>query len=163
MENQDIISEYIKTFKKSELDFAKEIQKAGNVSHSTESENMREHWDLKLELKFDVKAIKKINRQDEQTNENIHWAEIFNVNGKKGWVYSGEPNLYFAFETDDYWIIVPKKDLQDLIKKKCKKEYVSYAKDALYKLYKRKGRNDILTMVKTIDLMRISIKILDKN
>ena len=46
--------------------------------------------------------------------------ELKNVHGNIGWLY-GEAN-YFAFETVDYWIIVEKLLLQELIADKCKEK-----------------------------------------
>jgi len=66
----------------------------------------------------------------------------------------------FVFETIDYWIIVDKNDLQEFIKNKIEKDWVYSA--ALYKLYRRKGREDVITLVKTIDLMYLSSSIITK-
>lgn len=159
MGNQEIVSEYIKTFKKSEIDFAKSIQKFGNVTASTDKENMHEHWDVKLEVKFDVKAIRKINRYDQTPDENIHWVELKSVNGGNGWLY-GESDI-FSFETNDYWILVPKDKLQKFISEKCSDKQ-KCEKPELYKLYTRNSRKDILTLVKTIDLIFISDQIIKK-
>lgn len=159
MENQDIISEYIKTFKKSEDDFAKCIQKFGNVIASNDKENMREHWDVKLELKFDVKAIRKINRYDQTPDENIHWVELKNINAENGWLYGGAD--IFAFETNDYWILVPKGKLQKFISEKCSDKQ-KCEKPELYKLYTRNARKDIITLVKTIDLIFICDQMIKK-
>lgn len=43
-----------------------------------------------------------------------------------------------------------------------KKEYVLTPEEALYKLYRREGKNDLLTRVKSMDLMRIATTILDR-
>jgi len=94
---------YVKEFKKVEDKFAEVIKQFGDTSKSTKEEDIHEHWDVKLDIKFDVKAIKKTNRYDNEPNENIHWVELKNVRGNKGWLY-GDAN-YFAFETEDYWII----------------------------------------------------------
>ena len=158
--NQEIASEYVKTFKKSENDFSMAIQNFGKVSPSNEKENIHEHWDVKLEIKFDVKALRKINRNDSTTDENIHWVELKNVQSKDGWLY-GKSDA-FAFETNDYWILVEKEKLQKFIAEKCmKKEWTPTP--ALYKLYRRKERQDIITLVKTIDLIFISDKMIPKN
>jgi hypothetical protein len=150
---------YVKEFKKVEEKFAETIKQFGETSNSTKEEDINEHWDIKLDIKFDVKAIKKTNRYDLKPNENIHWVELKNVRGNKGWLY-GDAH-YFAFETEDYWIIVDKLKLQGLIADKCK-EKVKTPTPELYKLYQRDGRLDMITLVKTIDLCSISEKILNK-
>lgn len=129
---------------------------------ATKEQDINEHWDVeKGNYKFDVKGLKKISRQDEHINEDFHWVEIKNVLGNGGWCFSGKAN-FIVFETFNYFICVKKDNLQKLIKEKVVKKYVDSPHDALYVLYKRKGRKDVLTLVKTIDLMAISSKILKK-
>ena len=81
------------------------------------------------------------------------------MHGNTGWLY-GKVD-YFSFEIEDYWISVSKDDLQDMITRKCKDKRWSGVPE-LYKLYSRKGRKDIITLVKTIDLMYISSSIIKK-
>jgi len=131
-----------------------------NVTPSTKEQDMYEHWDLKLTTKIDVKAIKKENRYDTVYNENFHWVEIKNVHGKLSWLY-GEAD-YFAFETEDYWILVDKLKLQDFMRTKMTGKKVGKVKDP-YELYQRDGRKDVIVKVKTIDLIYISTKIIKKH
>lgn len=127
---------------------------------STKEEDIHGHIDLKIFASVDVKGMKKISREDKSATEQFHWLEIKNVQGKPGWLY-GDAD-FFAFETLDYWIVVDKVDLQQLIKKKVVKELVFETKKALYKLYRRAGRQDVITLVKTLDLMKIAIKTFEK-
>jgi hypothetical protein len=130
-----------------------------NVTSSTKEQDMYEHWDLKLTTKIDVKTIKKENRYDTVYNENFHWVEIKNVNGKLSWLY-GEAD-YFAFETNDYWIVVDKLKLQEFIKTKMVGKLVGKSKDP-YELYQRDNRKDVIVKVKTIDLIYIATKLIKK-
>lgn len=142
--------------KKTEKQFAKLFGK--KVSFSNADEDIKEHWDLVLNLKFDVKGLKKRRRSDDAPDETIHWVEIKNVNGENGWLY-GEAD-YFAFELEDYWVIVEKEKLQELIKVK-----LIYEKTIIpipYRIYSRKDRKDELTLVKTTDLMFIAESIIKK-
>jgi hypothetical protein len=150
---------YVKKFKVVEDKFAAVIKQLGEVAPSTTEQDINEHWDVKLDVKFDVKAVKKVNRSDGETDETIHWVELINVRGNKGWLY-GEAD-YFAFELDDYWVIVNKQILQTFIAKKCAKKEKSDT-PALYKIYNRKDRLDAITLVKTIDLMYIAEQIIEK-
>lgn len=150
---------YVEVFKQKEVEFAQQIKKFGTVTESTREEDMFEHWDIKLETKIDVKALRKTRRGDKDTDENIHWVELKNVNGELGWLY-GKAHC-FAFEIIDYWIIVDKINLQEFIKEKCK-DKIKTETPALYKLYTRRGRSDIITLVKTIDLLYIASKIIKK-
>ena len=150
---------YVKKFKVIEDNFARVIKDMGEISPSTTEQDIHEHWDVKLDIKFDVKAVKKVNRSDGETDETIHWVELINVRGNKGWLY-GEAD-YFAFELDDYWVVVSKESLQNFIAEKCKTKEKS-ERPELYKLYNRAGRSDMITLVKTIDLMYISEQIIKK-
>lgn len=150
---------YLKTFKLKEVEFAEQIKNLGTVTEATREEDMLEHWDIKLETKIDVKALRKTKRGDKTTDENIHWIELKNVNGNLGWLY-GQAHC-FAFELIDYWVIVDKIKLQEFIKDKCK-DKIKTETPALYKLYTRRGRSDVITLVKTIDLLYIASKIIKK-
>ncbi len=143
--------------KLSESEFAKLFT---NVTPSTKEQDMYEHWDLKLTTKIDVKAIKKENRYDTFYNENFHWVEIKNVRGKLSWLY-GEAD-FFAFETEDYWILVDKLKLQEFMKSKMAGKKVGKVKDP-YELYQRDGRKDVIVKVKTIDLIYLSTKLIKKH
>lgn len=150
---------YVEIFKLKEVEFAEQIKKFGTVTDATQEEDMFEHWDVKLETKIDVKALRKTRRGDKATDENIHWVELKNVNGNLGWLY-GKADC-FAFELIDYWVIVDKIKLQEFIKEKCK-DKITTQTPALYKLYTRNGRSDIITLVKTIDLLYIASKVIKK-
>ena len=149
----------------------KEVEKRYMALHknavlSTKEEDMKDHYDVclitnvSIVTKVDVKGIKKISRNYDNVDENYHWIEIKGANG--GWLYGGKSDR-ISFETEDYFIDVETEKLKDFIKKKVKKEYVQTPEEALYKLYhRRKDKTDLLTRVKTIDLMRIAIEIKDK-
>lgn len=150
----------VEIFKEVERKFGKAIETTGKIGFSSKEEDMHEHWDVSLMMRFDVKAMKKVNRSDDKANENIHYVEIKNVQGHPGWLY-GEAD-FFAFETEEYFVLVHKEKLQSFIKDKCGKKEFS-EKPELYKLYQRKDRLDIMTLVKTIDLMFLCDKIIKKN
>ena len=49
----------------------------------TKEQDINEHWDVSInDIKFDIKALKKVKRSDADTNQEIHWVEIENVHGK---------------------------------------------------------------------------------
>jgi hypothetical protein len=131
-----------------------------NVTPSTKEEDMYEHWDLKIEAKIDVKSLKKESRSDLFYNENFHWVELKNVRGKLSWLY-GDAD-FFAFETEDYWIIVDKIILQEFIANKTKGKEIGTSKDT-YELYRRENRKDVIVKVKTIDLCYLATKLINKN
>ena len=155
---QDYIKKFLKSGKAVEQEFAKLFE---NTESSSVEEDIHEHWDILIKYKIDVKGLKKIRRNDSIVNENIHWVEIKSVKGLSGWLYSKETD-YFAFETEDYWVIVEKSSLQEFIANKCKKKEYSRVPQ-LYKLYRRENRLDVITLVKTIDLIYISETIIRKH
>lgn len=140
-------------FKRQELEFAKAITDLGKISESNTEQDRHEHWDIKLETKFDVKAIKQIKRSDGRTDDNYHWVEFINVNGERGWLY-GKAD-YIVFELADYWLIVDRLVLVLFIQSKCADKQVC-DKPELYKIYSR-GK-DKMTLVRTIDLIYIAEK-----
>lgn len=149
----------VELFKGVERKFAKAIETMGKVDFSSKEQDIHEHWDVSLTMQIDVKAMKKKHRSDDHTDETIHYVELKNVLGNPGWLY-GEAH-YFAFETEDYWLLVDKMRLQEFIKEKCAAKEWSEIPD-FYKLTQRKTRQDIITLVKTIDLMFICDKIIKK-
>ncbi len=93
-------------------------------------------------------------------DENFHWVELKNVDGKLSWLY-GKAD-YFAFETLAYWIILDKLKLQKFIENACKGKEVGKSKDP-YELYQRDNRKDVIVKVKTLDLVYLSTKMIKKN
>jgi len=130
-----------------------------NAFPTSQDEDINKHVDVLITIGVDVKSLKKINRNDQETNEHIHWVELKNVQGKSGWLY-GEAD-FFAFEIKDYWIVVDRHDLQKFIANKCK-DKIRVIKPELYKLYQRKERKDLITLVTSYDLCYISTKIIKK-
>lgn len=154
------VQSFLKEGKEKEDEFAKLL---GGATKATQKEDMSEHWDIKIqkEVRIDVKAIKR-DRRSGGYNEDIHWVELKNVLGRDGWLYGNA--THFAFETCKYWIIVEKMSLQVLISDLCKsKVRTSNAGDALYKLYSRSGRKDLITKIKTIDLCFIAESMIKKS
>jgi len=151
--------ENYKKFQAVERKFAGALDMFNKVSFASRDEDIFDHWDVKIDIKIDVKAMKKINREDSEPNENFHYVEIKNVHGDKGWLY-GEAD-YFAFEMKDYYVMVSKIKLQAMIADKCK-DKIKCARPTLYELYSREGRNDMMTLVKTVDLIFISDKMIEK-
>ena len=139
--------------RRKEIEFSKFFR---DVVFADKEQDMNEHWDVCV--RYDVKMVKRKNRSGDY-DENIHWIEIKNVNGDKGWIY-GEAD-FISFELEDYWVVVRRTDLIDFVHDKCKdKKYCT--KPELYKLYSRNGRKDLITLVKSIDLMYIAYEIFKK-
>lgn len=155
---------YLKEGKKKEERFVEDFSsfyEVTSIETSTPQQDMKDHYDKIINgVKYDIKGIRKIGRNDPFFNEHYHWVELRNVHGKRGSLY-GKADC-FAFELNEYWIIVDKVKLQNFVADKVTKEYVTNPDEALYCFYRREGRLDTLTLVKTIDLILIADKIINK-
>lgn len=126
---------------------------------STPTQNKCEGWDFDCDgVKIDVKGPKKVRRKDALPNPHYHWLEIKNVAGGLGWLYKQAD--YFAFESERSWIFVKRTKLIEWLNKNLKKVEVDDPEP--YKLYSRKGRKDVLTLVPTVDLCLIAKRIIEK-
>ena len=126
------------------------------VEDATKEQNIYEHWDFRLykdhwSFTVDVKAQKRVSRGDTDTTPQYVWLELRNNAGFPGWLYKTEAN-YLAFQREDVFYLVAPRDLRDVVTRLVDDEMVRYPKDALYKVYSREGRDDLLTMIKYKDL-----------
>tara|TARA_R110000765_G_scaffold414793_2_gene515496 strand:- start:1551 stop:2063 length:513 start_codon:yes stop_codon:yes gene_type:complete len=139
--------------------------KGWETKKPTETQNIKEHWDLQVTRNIpltgssliDIKAAKKINRNDEDVSYDWTWVEIRNVNGDDGWL-KGKAD-YIAFEQKDHFIIARREELREWCKKKIDldlENIVSTAKEAEYKLYTREkwGKKDLISLINLNDLKR---------
>lgn len=110
---------------------------------------------------IDVKAKKKLNRLDNKGQDQYVWLEFKNIHGNTGWL-CGETDI-IAFERDNDFVLVSRDRLLQMAKEKCDlNKKVMYSKDALYRAYTRKGRKDLITIVKMSDIMKLPHRIWDK-
>jgi len=121
---------------------------------ATDKQDMYEHWDVQgiLDgrlLKFDVKGMKKVNRWDNKTQDDIAWIEGTNVRGYPGWI-KGKAD-YIVFERPEYWLVVDRQELLDYVTNKLKEKNFEKGK-GVYQVYQREGRLDKITMVPFKDI-----------
>jgi hypothetical protein len=179
--------------KKKELEFISSFDSDDvEIILPTDEQDREEHWDVSISgIKYDVKSMKNIDRPrhksadeltweknlldklDDETksaiikvpNQNIHWLEIKNVKGETGSCYGNADE--FAFELEDYWIIVEKNKIQDFIKENVKRDEkgrpLKSSQKKFYYLYNRNKRGDITMLVSSYDLCYISKKMIKKN
>ena len=126
------------------------------VAHSRKKDDMFKHIDFLIVdgdkgMQIDVKARKRITRGDKQAQDKEIWLELKNVGGNPGWVYS---KGHIAFETLDGFIVISKEKLQWMIDEYVSDDMVDRAGQALYNLYSRRGRKDLLTRVLTKDVLK---------
>jgi hypothetical protein len=131
------------------------------ISASSKEENINEHWDYLIEkddarFKVEVKSQKRIQRSEGKSQNEYIWVELRNVRGETGWLF-GKADL-IAFEKESSFILVKQLDLLAVVNKKVNLvAKVRDPKDALYKIYRRDGRKDKLTLLPTSDIEEIKL------
>jgi len=112
-------------------------------------------------IRYEVKARKKISRQDDNCQDELVWIEIQNVRGDLGWLFGAAD--YIVFERDKDFLVVEREKLADFVKTNCNlRKQVYRGADALYSRYQRKGRKDCLTLIKNSDVESLAKRIIVK-
>ena len=145
---------------KAERLFASAAGKRGYlVRGSTIDENKIKRVDIYLkkgeEIKgVDVKARKKINSSDKKYNDYWTWVEFKTADGFDGWMY-GDAD-YIAFEKEDYFLVVNCESLRNLAESLVdrNKEFVKTPEEAKYRVYQRRGEEQ-LSLIKTSDIKKL--------
>lgn len=110
---------------------------------------------------IDVKAKKRLNRGDGEEQDDFIWLEFKNVQGKSGWLCGNTDVI--AFERNNDFVLVKRKHLLDLALKICDINHIVYKSgQALYKGYRRKGRRDLISLIKMSDILKIDHRIWKK-
>lgn len=100
---------------------------------------------------IDIKARKKISRNDSDTADDLIWVEFLNVAGKGGWLVGAAE--FIAFEREKDFVMVSRSDLWKLcVRLVDQTQRVTKSKDALYKIYQRKDRKDEISIIKFSDI-----------
>lgn len=151
--------EFYETGLTAEQQFASKLQ---GPTMANEKQNMYEHWDVMdaRGRKYDVKAMKRFRRSDASATDRIHFLEFRNVHGQVGWLY-GEASA-IVFETRSHWIVVNRQELVQYAEKSVDWDAPRADKPKVYELYGRSGRNDLMTVVPTVDLLAISEQVVKK-
>ena len=131
------------------------------VVPATRMQDMMEHWDFTfyrngVPYKVDVKARKKVARSDRDPQDKYIWIELHGVGAhNRGWLYGGSADL-IAFERAFDFVLVRRLDLIKLVESLITHERVEKARDAIYKVYSRPMRSDLITLVETEKLFSIT-------
>jgi hypothetical protein len=137
--------------------FVEVFQHAGwTVEPATKQQNIMEHWDYKVskdhkQLLIDVKAEKRIARSNTSTNNQWVWLELKNNAGYDGWLYNTHAD-YLAFQRGSVFYLVTPAKLREVVGQKVQMVQVAHPHLAQYKLFQRKDRKDLLTLIKYSDL-----------
>ena len=107
--------------------------------------------------------MKRVSRHSNIKGDGAIWIEFKNVMGNKGWIHGKQD--FIAFEFEDRFVIVKRKELLNFAVASLDSfnNIVSSPKNALYKLYQRKGRNDLITMIEKESIYLLNNKVWIKN
>ena len=136
-----------------ESEFAELLnQKSDNVQPSNLIGQFK-HVDYTSDIgSIDVKARKRITRKDDEVQDDLVWLEFKNVQGKEGWLYGNAD--WIAFERLEDFVLVKRIDLVELAEQLCTTEVrVLKSRNALYRGYQRRGRKDLLSIIKMTDIL----------
>jgi len=156
----------IETGKKAEDDFMAVAFKRGfNPIESSQNENIHNHIDVHLRkdgksFSFDVKAMKKLSREDSASQDKYVFVEFKNVKGNKGWLYGSAD--FIVFETVNSFYVVHRKSLATYCEINVEREFAYSAKHCLYKLYRRNGRKDLISMIELDKIPKEFTKVWEK-
>jgi len=139
-----------------------EIATNNSIIHTKSSidTDMRDHIDYYCEYdnkKFtiDIKSAKKFLSDDYNYAKLLDdwiWIELKNVNGYNGWLFGKANYIVLVFLTE-LWFI-NRQELTKFIRNKVNMKYVMDKSEAMYNLYKRQYRNDLLTLIQLKDVKK---------
>ena len=150
---------FLQKGKQIELNFANNYLK--DFILANKQEDIFEHWDVKGvcavismdSLKFDIKGLKKINRYDNNYQDENAWVEGTTVDGRDGWL-KGKAD-YIVFERNNNWLVVKREELLNFTMKKLKENNYKTGKGK-YMIYTRLNRKDKITLVPFEDIKKLS-------
>ena len=119
---------------------------------------MAEHIDFYLksmsglyDFSVDVKSRKKSERSSDWYEDQAVWIEFHNVRGLDGWLYGEADKI--AFEREKDFVIVDRVELTKFCEKAVAPIFVKNVNEALYKIYRRKTRKDVISKVLMTDIV----------
>ena len=128
--------------------FTEAMHAAGyEVSPASAWEDKRDHIDVwawidGAQYGIDIKGMKRLSRYGEQQNKytclELHGAHQKN----RGWLYGGKADL-IAFEQEDSYLLVWRRNLITLAEFVVGREQVRYSSQAVYKIYSRRDHEQI--------------------
>lgn len=117
-----------------------------NVSHVLKAKGKEGR---PINILFDVKKVK-----NKKQSQEWLWIEFKNSQGKRGWIY-GDAH-FVAFERNYDFLVVNRKELLAMLNSGNKIRYdlpfVTLAKKAKYRIYKRSGKPEEITQINIKDL-----------
>jgi len=145
--------------KSAEEQFRKLAEQRGYTVKDACLDKQFAHIDFTLEkdgheYHFEVKARKKLRRQDKDYADSFLWVEIKNVRGDSGWLY-GDADIIVAERENDF-LLVSRKNLVDLAEKLINfEETVDKPHKALRKIYRRFKRKDQISYIEMAEIEKL--------
>lgn len=141
------------------------------VDKATKLQDTKEHWDWKLTKDnkshlIDIKGLKRINSQDDKSDDSLLCVEYDNVEGTTGWL-RGKAE-FIAFLVNEGFLFVSREDLLELSKKKIdwnRKPIESPRSKRPYRVYQRSqwNRKDKFAYLRKEDVMSLQYSLWRKN
>jgi len=119
---------------------------------STKNQDIYQHIDFWIErtdgttTSVDVKGMNKVNAL---------WIEFKNVNGNDGWMFGDQELIAFDIDELKSFAIVKRVELLNLCRLIIKNEFVNKT-NAHKKLYQRKDRKDVISILHLNDIKNLS-------
>lgn len=113
-----------------------------------------EEEDGSMNAMVDVKARKRVKRRDVDPQDEWIWVEFKNVRGKDGWLYGLAD--FIAFEREEDFVLSFRKELVDWCESHVDLSNKVFSPDqAEYVTYTRKGKQDVISMVRMNDIIHL--------
>ena len=110
--------------------------------------------DGKMKAMVDVKARKRITRKDSEFQDDWIWVEFKNVRGREGWLYGLAD--FIAFEREEDFVLAFRKELADWCENNVDLETkVKSPDEAIYLTYTRKGKQDLISLIRMEDIIHL--------
>jgi len=122
------------------------------VTKSSRSDDMNKHVDYWLA--YDGVGRWGVDVKGNNLPDEI-WVEFLNVRGDKGWLYGEARIIAFDMPEEGGFVVIDRLDLVDYCEENVKDILVEKKHDAHLKKYSRKDREDVITMLKLLDLREI--------
>jgi|TARA_R110000787_G_scaffold11368_3_gene37744 hypothetical protein len=125
--------EFVAKAKIIEAEFTEHLE---DVTKSTKEQDLFEHWDVEgtlqgTRMKVDIKDMKKFNRKDPETQDEMACVEYVGVKGYPGWVQGKADSI--AFKRSKYkWLVVNRQELWDMLKAKLEERSYSPSEGPWY-------------------------------
>jgi hypothetical protein len=133
-----------------------------HLTPASSAQNIHEHWDWLMvrdeeRLRVDVKAQKRLSRQDAGVQDTWVWVELHGVRPyDRGWLYDGQADL-LAFEQRASFLLVVRLTLVDLVARLVDlTRRVAVPAQATYAVYQRSGRPDALTLIEVARVREVA-------